>query len=102
MKIYLVKTTDQAKKLGVVITDLGCIPPEDHEFLITEDRAEVLAGNNQFNAVFIKDAIPVGETFGFADADKMKTIELSIGEKDELVQEEVKPKKKAAKKKEDK
>lgn len=83
MVIYKAKTTDKAKKLGVIITDLGCVPPEDHEFLITEERAKVLSGDNKYNVSFIKDLIPVGNTIT-------------------LVQEEVKPKKKAAKKKEDK
>ncbi len=52
MKLYRMKATDESYNKGVIVMELGRIAEEGEEFETTEDRIEVLTGNNTFGCAF--------------------------------------------------
>lgn len=53
-----VKATDQFIKLNVKPFELEYIPEVGEIFEVSEKRAEILKGNNSYNAVFIEEIRP--------------------------------------------
>lgn len=49
-----VKATDAYQKKSVVDDKLGIMPKEGHEFEVTEERYNVLAGNNKYKTKFVE------------------------------------------------
>lgn len=53
-KKYLVRATNQWIIDSLIDSDLGIIPPEGHEYVIDEDRLDVLLGNNPYRNKYVK------------------------------------------------
>lgn len=49
-----VKATGEFKRLDVQPKELNTIPEEGKVFEVTEERFNVLSGNNNYNAVFVE------------------------------------------------
>ena len=62
----LVRATDRSSVMKVKINDLGRIAMQGEEFIVSDARAEILAGKNKYRAVFatvIKSVVDEKATF---------------------------------------
>lgn len=57
-----VKATGEFKKLGIYPVELGYIPNAGEEFEVSEERCEILKGNNAYKVKFVEVIEPVIET----------------------------------------
>lgn len=50
-----VKATGEFKRIGVNPKELDYVPEEGKEFEVSEERFDVLRGNNPYKAVFVEE-----------------------------------------------
>ena len=79
-----VKATGEFKKLGIYPIELGFIPVAGEEFEVSEERYEILKGNNAYKVKFVEAAeepITIVETAVKEEPKKEKAVKKTTTKK---------------------